>query len=311
MVIRQRRSSVLAALLFLAAGPVPAAAANLLANPGFDVSLAGWLVFHPERTEWSPVDAGGDAASGSARNTVDFESAMTADEPLIQCVPLTPGAGYEVGFSTLVPAGQDRTGSAYGIIYFYEAADCIGLAGSTLLPETTVVDAWTTLHHTFTAPSGVSSAALRVVVYKEQAGGELVAYIDDAFFCPNGTCGGGGGDDDDLDAEWFTDPQYPDFRFRALIHGAEILEGAHETACQQDTVCISSALPGRSEVFVRILGPRPNGYLWPTITRFTPSQVQVEIEQISSGERQLYTLLAVPPDEPNLSGLQDREGFLP
>ncbi len=74
---------------------------------------------------------------------------------------------------------------------------------------------------------------------------------------------------------------------------------------------MSGALPGRSEAFVRIIGPRPNGFLWPTIVRFTPSRMVVEIQQISTTTTNTYELPAVPPESDELSGLQDRTGFRP
>lgn len=113
-------------------------------------------------------------------------------------------------------------------------------------------------------------------------------------------------------AGFFLDPAYSDFAFRVRIgpQGAA-LAGAREPDCQPDTVCVSGALPGRSEVFLRILGPRPNGFLWPTIVRFTPSRVVVDIRQLSSEQTKTYTLLAVPPGTDDLSGKQDRTGFLP
>lgn len=111
---------------------------------------------------------------------------------------------------------------------------------------------------------------------------------------------------------FFLDPAYPDFAFRVRIGPqGSALAGAREPNCQPDTVCVSGALPGRSEVFLRILGPRPNGFLWPTIVRFTPSRVAVDIQQLSSGQTKTYTLPAVPPGSDDLSGLQDRTGFLP
>jgi hypothetical protein len=113
-------------------------------------------------------------------------------------------------------------------------------------------------------------------------------------------------------AGFFIDPAYPDFSFRVRIGppGAAI-PGRRETGCQSDTVCVSGAVPGRTEVYLRILGPRPNGFLWPTIIRFTPAQVVVDIRQASSGQERTYTLAAVLPGNPNLSGSQDRTGFLP
>ena len=111
---------------------------------------------------------------------------------------------------------------------------------------------------------------------------------------------------------FFTDPQYPDFRFKVEItpSGGSPIDGIHLSACQEDTVCVAGAIPDRPELYIRILGPRPNGYLWPTLVRFTPSAVEVQIKQVSSGEMQTYTLDAVGPDD-DLTGLQDRMGFLP
>lgn len=117
--------------------------------------------------------------------------------------------------------------------------------------------------------------------------------------------GGGGGD-------YLTTPAFPDFRFKVRIFNTTPpLAGRKETDCIPETLCVSGAIPGRSEVFIRIVGPRPNGYLWPTIVRFTPSRVEVDIQQISTGITKTYVLPAVPPESDELSGLQDRTGFLP
>lgn len=122
------------------------------------------------------------------------------------------------------------------------------------------------------------------------------------------TPGGGTGGDG-----FITSPAFPDFRFRVRITpaGGSTITGARESTCIPETLCVSGALPGRSEVFLRVIGPRPNGFLWPTIVRFTPSQVQVEIQQISTGVLKTYVLPAVPADSDDLSGLQDRTGFVP
>lgn len=111
---------------------------------------------------------------------------------------------------------------------------------------------------------------------------------------------------------FFADPAYPDFWFKVEITaGGSVIPGVREPDCIDETVCVSGALPGRSELFLRIIGPRPNGFLWPTLVRFTPSRVDVTIRQISSGDEQKYTLDAVPPGTDELPGLQDRMGFLP
>jgi hypothetical protein len=98
---------------------------------------------------------------------------------------------------------------------------------------------------------------------------------------------------------------------RIVQNATTIIPGRKESECIPETLCVSGAVPGRSEVFLRIIGPRPNGFLWPTIVRFTPSRVEVDIQQISTGITKMYVLEAVPPDSQELTGLQDRQGFLP
>lgn len=131
-----------------------------------------------------------------------------------------------------------------------------------------------------------------------------------------GTGSGGPGPDPEpgeCPSGYFTDPGYPDFCFRVGITaaGGAAVPTRRESGCIDETVCVSGAIPGRSELFIRIIGPRPNGFLWPTLVRFTPSEVRVDILQRSSGTTKSYTLPAVPSDSDELSGLQDREGFLP
>lgn len=111
---------------------------------------------------------------------------------------------------------------------------------------------------------------------------------------------------------FFSDPQYPDFRFRVRIGNVgEEFFGLRENSCLEDTVCVSGQIPGRSELFLRILGPRPNGFLWPTLVRFTPSRLVVDIRQESTGQLNTYILDAIPPGTEELNGLQDRTGFRP
>lgn len=109
-----------------------------------------------------------------------------------------------------------------------------------------------------------------------------------------------------------TSDAFPDFRFRIRITaGDEVVFGQAERDCVAETLCVSGALPGRSELFVRIIGPRPNGFLWVNLVRFTTSRVEVWVEQLSSGEINYYDLPALPPAGTELSGLVDKRAFLP
>jgi Concanavalin A-like lectin/glucanases superfamily len=104
----------------------------------------------------------------------------------------------------------------------------------------------------------------------------------------------------------------PDFRFKVRITGGSTIAGVQESDCVPESACISGAVPGRSEVFIRVVGPRPNGYLWPNFIKFTQSRVEVWIEQISTGGLEYYDLAAAAgPTDDSLTGLFDRLGWLP
>jgi hypothetical protein len=112
---------------------------------------------------------------------------------------------------------------------------------------------------------------------------------------------------------WISDPALSGFRVKVRIaQGAgQPISGTPEPECIPETLCLSGALHGRSEVFVRIVGTKPNGYLWPTLVKFTTSRVEVWIQQLSTGEVRHYELRGASPGFDELPGLFDREGFLP
>jgi len=64
-------------------------------------------------------------------------------------------------------------------------------------------------------------------------------------------------------------------------------------------------------VFVRVVGPKPNGKLWPTMVKFSTSMVEVWIEQLTTGVVRYYRLDGASPGSSELQGLFDREGFSP
>ena len=105
-------------------------------------------------------------------------------------------------------------------------------------------------------------------------------------------------------------PELPGFRFKVRITaGDQELAGSQETDCLGETLCVSGALAGRSELFLRVIGPRPNGFLWVNLVRFTPSHVEVWAERIASGEVNYYELPALPPQDTQLAGLVDKRAF--
>lgn len=105
----------------------------------------------------------------------------------------------------------------------------------------------------------------------------------------------------------------PGFRFKVRImdrQGGSRM-GSPEPDCLPETICASGALEGRSEVLLRVVGPKPNGFLWPTFVRFTTSTVEVWVEKIATGEVKYYQLEGAVPGSEELDGLFDRMGFLP
>jgi tetratricopeptide (TPR) repeat protein len=114
-------------------------------------------------------------------------------------------------------------------------------------------------------------------------------------------------------ADLLVDPDFPGYRFGVVITGApgDLRPGVPEADCPPESLCASGAVPGRTEVLLRLVGPKPNGYLWPTIVKLTTSQVEVWIEQVATGQLRYYRLAGARPGEDTLPGLFDRRGFLP
>lgn len=302
-----------AVALVLATGSVQAQ--NLLANSSFDQNTAGWTISGSDvdrgTFEWSAVDSEGSASSGSALisntqdNTIDFTTAE-------QCVPVTAGEEYRLSLEILIPEGQDPLGDTAYTVLFYDETGCSGsFLDGARSPNFAMRGEWTVKTRLdIIAPDGARSARVSFGVRKtENLPGTTSAHFDDLFFGP----AGGGGDFPAPDPEgWFTDLAFPNFRFNVRITAGDTSRlGNPEPTCLPETVCVSGALPGRVEILLRIVGPRPNGYLWPTLFKASPSRFEVWIEQLSTGTVKYYVLEGASPGSSELPGLFDREGFLP
>lgn len=108
---------------------------------------------------------------------------------------------------------------------------------------------------------------------------------------------------------WLSTTALPGFEVKVRVDGT--ITGKKVTDCIAETLCASGALATRPEVFVKVIGPRPNGFLWAQISRFTPSKVEVWLRQTSTDEIQYYLLPNVPPGIDDISGFQDRQAFQP
>jgi hypothetical protein len=119
----------------------------------------------------------------------------------------------------------------------------------------------------------------------------------------------GGGPPPPPAGPWLSSPALPGFEVKVLI--SDSTPGGNVADCITETLCVSGALAGRAEIFVKVIGPRPNGFLWAQVSRFTPSKVEIWLRQIKTGKINYYALAPVPAGVDNVSGLQDRGAFQP
>ncbi|HEV7667199.1 MAG TPA: hypothetical protein VGS22_01665 [Thermoanaerobaculia bacterium] len=152
-------------------------------------------------------------------------------------------------------------------------------------------------------------------VYRSTSGGSSWQPITDTFttdralmfraeFTPNGT-----NDPPPPDGAWITTTALPGFQFKSRIDNSRIATKVND--CVPETLCLAGAIATRTEIFVRIIGPRSNGFLWPEVIRFTVSRVEVWVQKTSGGPINYYNLAGVSQNSDVLNGLVDREGFLP
>jgi hypothetical protein len=108
-------------------------------------------------------------------------------------------------------------------------------------------------------------------------------------------------------------PQLPGFRVWVRIASRPdvVRWGTRVEPCVGEAVCAAGALPDRAEAIVRVVGPRPNGFLWPILVKLSTSQVEVWVEQKKTGRVRYYLLPATGPGSEDLPGVIDRDGFRP
>lgn len=304
------RTLALAALL--AAAAAPAAAQNLLDNWQLDHDVSGWSVEPGVGFDgglvWTALDPNSSPERGSVRvlSRADHSDFVWVH----QCVPAQAGAQYRFGVQIRnLEDHEPRSEATYGL-RFYPSTAC-DPASALATFDTRLVTAlgvWVPGESgPVTAPPGTRAVALRLGVRRASAG-ENNALTD--FSLPFVERVGAPPAPDE--EAWFTDPQYPGFRFAVEITaGGSTRIGAWEPHCLPETVCVSGAVAGRSEVFLRIVGPKPNGYLWPTLFKASTARFDVWIEQLATGVVQHYVLPGAEPGSDELPGLFDREGFLP
>lgn len=126
---------------------------------------------------------------------------------------------------------------------------------------------------------------------------------------------GGGAPPPPPSGRWLSSSSLPGFEVQGRISPAGVppSDASLVSRCIPETLCLGGAVPGRSELFVRMVGPKPNGFLWPNVLKFSTSPFEIWIRQVRTGQIQYYQLPGVVPGDRliDLTGLADKEGFRP
>jgi len=165
----------------------PLTAQNLLDNATFDDDLSGWGLDNGiDVPIWSPEDAEGSAASGSAELSNTHSAPQNEGGPY-QCVPVTGGQSYLLSGKGFMPSGQAGSVQGWLVANWYSSTDCsTGPLSSSFGNHTTVEDTWQLVSNTFDAPASAASARINLGVYKLTGteGVPVVDRWDDIFFGP-------------------------------------------------------------------------------------------------------------------------------
>jgi hypothetical protein len=156
------------------------APASLVTNYRFDAAIDGWQLSPNASATRSSQDANGSAQSGSLDLAVSGRSAGAVEDAYAyQCVPVTPGAAYDLQASLFIQSGHGVVQGSIGA-WFYDSSDCTGAADAmpTTANRTAEQDSWqlVTLTNAALAPSTARSMAVRLVLTKPlgQTAGEVL-----------------------------------------------------------------------------------------------------------------------------------------
>lgn len=307
----------LSVFLGLLGAGAAAADENLVDNPDFDSDVSAWELTEdsaPGTLSWAPDDASGAPDSGS----LEIAGGPVQDDVEVgHCLDsLEPGSVLEAEAEVRFLEGGGSDHLIFIPVLYFTSPDCsganIGSAGS---PSSSSLLAWSSLSRPdIQLPETARSARIELTVRpKTEDAGAFVAQVDDVIVRGEASDGGDpdGPPEPDPDG-WFTDPTFPGFRFNVEITAGESSRlGVREPFCLDETVCVSGAVPGRVEIQIRIVGPKPNGRLWPTLFKASTSRFDVWIEQLSTGVVKHYVLEGAAPGSSELPGLFDRDGFVP
>jgi hypothetical protein len=282
-------------------------AQNLLANPGFDQSLAGWTGanYDPQR---NPADANGSTHSGSLRAMVPGGSPQGGGV-VYQCVPVTGGAAYDFSVKAKL---QQAAGIQFAIVWHYASNDCSGplLDPASLYNYTGRNNVWLTAHFLVNPPAGAHSAQVELYATTQIHGSAHTVFYDDVYFGPAApaTCVA---DDQTL----CIDHEQGDARFRVRANWSTMQSGGLSGVA--NAISLSPLGIDRGGIFwffgadnpealVKILdGCGSTGYFWVFISAGTNVGVNLFVGDTETGAVALFH----NPDLGPFPAIQNRFGI--
>ena len=158
---------------------------TLVQNSRFDSAASGW---DPEPTltqTWDPTNASSKPGSGSLMlsNTAAVvpQTVGTATVGSHQCIPITPGATYDVAARIMLATGQSAGEGGVNVWLFDDAA----CQGNVVTGETPIhgglVGKWIALRGTVWIPGSAHSMYVRLVAIKPFAQPSLNVLVDDVL----------------------------------------------------------------------------------------------------------------------------------
>jgi hypothetical protein len=161
-------------------GPGSAQAQNLIQNPRFSTSLAGWTPdpLSSDPPAWNVLDAYAEAASGSARLLVQ-PSGVYRFAILRQCVSVSPSVAYDFGGSVFRAAGS---APVQLFLSFHSDPGCPGSFGADV--NVTIAESrggWEVFGTTVTMPVGVVSVSVSLFAANFTANQLNDAFLDNVY----------------------------------------------------------------------------------------------------------------------------------
>jgi hypothetical protein len=159
---------------------------TLFPNSQFKRELAPWTPDFSSMGSWSPMDARGDASSGSAKitNTDPDSPSWGSVAGSVVCVPnISPNTTYKAHADYFIPSGQGIAGTAHYQVVAYDDNDCKNTFLLNIdVPEfPTVLDKWTRGSLTFTTPAGTKALWIRIEALKWEGKVDFSVYWDNVL----------------------------------------------------------------------------------------------------------------------------------